>query len=177
MTDRANPDIAAIYDKYSPQIYRYLYHRLGNGPLAEDLTAEVFVRLVRSGTAPDNVAAYLYRCAHNLIVDYLRENPYSIDPLDETLATQQGDPAHIAELDAERVRLRRAISLLTADQQQVIALRFVEGFSIGETAQLMGRPEGAAKALQHRALVNLRNLLDANVRTELRLEFAGLLEG
>jgi RNA polymerase sigma-70 factor (ECF subfamily) len=169
-------DVAEIYDGYAPQIYRYLYHRLGNVPLAEDLTGEVFVRLIRAGVSPENTLAYLYRCAHNLIVDHLRRNPNLLECLDERFAAEHSDPARLVEIEAERFRLRQAISRLTPDQQQVIMLKFVEGFSNEEIGQILGRPEGAVKALQHRALVNLRVLLGAETRRDIRLEFAGLLE-
>jgi RNA polymerase sigma-70 factor (ECF subfamily) len=176
VVDRLTKDIGKTYDQYAPQIYRYIYHRLGNLPLAEDLTGEVFVRFLRARVTPDNLVAYLYRCAHNVIVDYLRHNPEFLDPLDERVVAEHSDPARIAELEAERFRLRRAISLLTPDQQQVIVLRFVEGFSIREIAGVLDRPEGAVKALQHRALVSLRSLLGGDVRQALRLEFSGLLD-
>jgi RNA polymerase sigma-70 factor, ECF subfamily len=170
------PDIGKTYDQYAPQIYRYIYHRLGNQHWAEDLTGEVFVRFLHARVSPDNLAAYLYRCAHNVIVDYVRHNPEILDPLDERQVAERNDPARLAEVEAERLRLRCAILRLTPEQQQVIVLRFVEGFSIQEVATFLGRPEGAVKALQHRALVSLRNLLGANARQELRLEFSGLLE-
>lgn len=170
------PSIGESYDQYAPQIYRYIYHRLGNKALAEDLTAEVFVRYIRSQQSPDNLVAYLYRCAHNLIVDYLRTRPQDLVPLDDRLELGSGDPAKMAEVEAERRCLRRAISRLTPDQQQVIVLKFVEGFSNKEIANVLDRPEGAVKALQHRALVNLRNLLAPDRLPERRLEFARLME-
>jgi RNA polymerase sigma-70 factor (ECF subfamily) len=176
VVDRPIPDIGKTYDQYAPQIYRYIYHRLGNLPLAEDLTGEVFVRYLRARVTPDNLVAYLYRCAHNIIVDYLRRNPEFLDPLDERVVAEHSDPARIAEVEAERARLRRAISRLTPDQQQVIVLRYVEGFSIQEIARVLDRPDGAVKALQHRAIANLRNLLETKVRREARLEFGAMLE-
>jgi RNA polymerase sigma-70 factor, ECF subfamily len=175
VVDRLVPDIGQAYGQYAPQIYRYIYHRLGNKPLAEDLTAEVFLRVLHARVSPDNLKGYLYRCAHNVIVDHVRRNPEILGPLDERLAANRNDPARIAELEAERQRLRRLIARLKPEQQQVIVLRFVEGFSIQEVAGLLGRPEGAVKSLQHRALANLRILLGTDGRQEARLEFAGLL--
>ena len=176
MGSRMVRDVSEIYDRFAPQIYRYIYHRLGNLSLAEDLTGEVFVRFIRSAVSPENTVAYLYRSAHNLIVDHLRRNPNVLESLDERYSEERSDPARLVEVEAERFRLRQAIARLTPDQQQVIILKFVEGFSNEEIGQVLGRPEGAVKALQHRALVSLRVLLGAETRRDIRLEFAGLLE-
>ncbi|MGE5139008.1 MAG: sigma-70 family RNA polymerase sigma factor [Rudaea sp.] len=165
-----------IYDLYAYRIYRYVFHRLGDRSLAEDLTSEVFVRLVRARAQPDNVLAYLYRTAHNLVVDYLRRNPALLAPIDDLLGSNRDDPARITQLEAERARLRWAISRLKPEQEQVIVLRFLEGLSNAEVAVILGKPEGAVKALQHRALVRLRYLLGGHSRELGSLEFAGLLE-
>ncbi len=151
-------ELAGIYDTQAPRIFRYIYHRLGNRPLAEDLTSEVFVRFLRSGTAPDNLTAFLYRIAHNLIVDYLRRNP-TVLALDDQTVADRADPIDFAELEMEKATLRRAIARLTPDQQQVIVLKFIEGQSNDEIAAILGKSAGAVKAMQHRALETLRNLL------------------
>jgi RNA polymerase sigma-70 factor (ECF subfamily) len=150
--------LGGIYDTQAPRIFRYIYHRLGNRPLAEDLTSEVFVRFLRSGTTPDNLTAFLYRIAHNLVVDYLRRNP-TVLSLDEATVADQADPIDFAELEMEKATLRRAIARLTPDQQQVIVLKFIEGLSNDEIALVLGKSSGAVKATQHRALETLRNLL------------------
>ncbi len=162
-----------IFDRYAPQIYRYIYHRLGHQALAEDLTSEVFVRFLRARVTPDNLAAYLYRCAHNVIVDYIRRNPAFLEPLDERLTAERDDPVQHAEIEAERAHLRRAILRLSPDQQQVIVLRYLEGLSPAEIARVLGKPEGAIKALQHRALASLRRLLGAETPRGMQFEFDG----
>ncbi len=169
-------DAGQAYDQFSPRIYRYIYHRLGQQAVAEDLTSEVFVRVLRSRARPDNLGAYLYRTAHNLIVDYVRRNPTALAPLDEALAHESNDPARLAELEAERNRLRRAIARLSPDQQQVIVLKYLEGLSNAEIGKVLDKPEGAVKALQHRALDALRLMLIGSTDQDGRLEFAGLLE-
>jgi RNA polymerase sigma-70 factor (ECF subfamily) len=169
-------DAGQAFDEFAPRIYRYIYHRLGQRAVAEDLTSEVFVRLVRMRERPDNLSAYLYRIAHNIVIDYVRRNPAGLAPLDETYASEGNDPARAAQLEAERIRLRRAINRLTPDQQQVIILKYVEGLGNLEVAEIMGRPEGAVKALQHRALDSLRRLLGGAPQADGRLEFAGLME-
>lgn len=162
----ALPNPGEIYDANAPRIYRYIYHRLGNRVLAQDLTSEVFVRFLYSRTTPDNLTAFLYRIAHNLIVDYLRRNP-ATEPLDENLAAEHGDPAHSAELEAERLRVRRALKRLTPEQEQVVVLKYLEGLSNEEIARVLDKPVGAVKALQHRGMATLRVLL-ADETTQLK---------
>ncbi len=154
----ALPNPGEIYDANAPRIYRYIYHRLGNQALAQDLTSEVFIRLLHSRTSPDNLTAFLYRIAHNLIVDYLRRNPITA-PLDESVASEHGDPVHLAELEFERIRLRRALKRLTPEQEQVVVLKYLEGLSNEEIARVLNKPVGAVKALQHRGLATLRLFL------------------
>jgi RNA polymerase sigma-70 factor (ECF subfamily) len=123
-------DISDIYDTHAPRVYRYIYHRLGDRSLAEDLTGEVFVRFLGVTATPDNVLAFLYRIAHNLIVDYLRHNqPACV--LSDDVPADQTDPAHLTELEMERARLRHLIARLTPDQQQVVILKFLEGAVLG----------------------------------------------
>ncbi len=151
-------NLGEIYDAYAPKLYRYIYHRLGNQALAEDLTSEVFVRFLRARVTPDNLAAFLYRMAHNLMVDHLRrDQPH--EPLDDQWPAERGDPQALAEVEMERVRLRRAVGRLTPEQQQVIVLKFLEGLSNEEIASVLDKPVSAVKALQHRGLTTLRELL------------------
>ncbi|MCI0475929.1 MAG: sigma-70 family RNA polymerase sigma factor [Anaerolineales bacterium] len=153
----ARRELAEMYDTHAPRIFRYIYHRLGNRVVAEDLTSEVFVRFLRARVAPDNLAAFLFRMAHNLIVDYLR-GQRATQLLDETLIAEQSDPANLAEEEMRRARLRRALARLTAEQQQVIVLKFLEGFSNEEIARVLDKSVGAIKLLQHRGLATLRDL-------------------
>ena len=97
--------------------------------------------------------------AHNLVVDYLRRNPAVLESISETMFDERADPVSHAERADERSRLRRAIARLTPEQQQVIVLKFAQDMSNAEVARIMGKPEGAIKALQHRALTNLREWL------------------
>lgn len=149
-------DVTALYDRYAPELYRYIYHRLGAKSLAEDLTAEVFVRVLHLKRVPDEWRAYLYRIAHNLVIDSLRKNPHILEQADEWIVDEQNDPARRAESVDEQRRLRKAIARLSPEQQQVIVLKFIEEMSNAEVAKILNKPEGAVKALQHRALENLR---------------------
>ena len=98
----AHRQLTEMYDIHAPRIFRYIYHRLGDQALAEDLTSEVFVRFLCARVAPDNLAAFLFRVAHNLIVDYLRRHR-SAPLLDENLVSDQFDPRseeHTSELQS-----------------------------------------------------------------------------
>jgi RNA polymerase sigma-70 factor (ECF subfamily) len=157
--------LAEIYGRYAEPVYRYLYRYLGDAVQAEDLTSEVFVKLLQVlGTqrAPrDNLQGWLYRVAHNQAMDWFRhQGRNSTEPLEEQIPAQNGSPSVLLEEHQARQHLRSALRQLTQDQQQVILLRFGEGLRITEVGRLMGKSEGAVKILQHRAVKRLRRLLD-----------------
>jgi RNA polymerase sigma-70 factor (ECF subfamily) len=154
--------LARIYDEYSPGIYRYAMRLLGDNHLAEDCVAETFTRFLqalRDRRGPrDHLQAYLYRVAHNWIADhYRREKPW--DELKDTLACESENIEHSVARRLRRAQMRQAIAQLTPDQQQVIALKFLEGWDNQEIAQTIGKPVGAIKSLQHRALASLQKQL------------------
>jgi len=163
-----DPDaFAEIYDRYQPTIYRYIFYRVGDEATAEDLTSEVFVRLVEKIDGftyrGRPLLAWLYTIARNLVTDYYRQSgPPHFLPLEEGLVADSGNPEAAAEHALAQQRLARAIARLTEDQRQVILLRFVEGLDNKTVAQVLGKPVGAVKALQHRALAALRRILKEN---------------
>ena len=156
--------LGELYDQYAPRIYAYIYSRLGDAQLAEDLTGDVFVRLMGAIQSErfwrTSFQAWLYRIAHNLVVDtFRRHRPTADVELNEQLATSQDDvPSLVAQRLSYR-HLRAAIADLTPDQQQVLALRFGEGMTARQAADVMRKSTGAIEALQHRALARLRRLL------------------
>jgi RNA polymerase sigma-70 factor (ECF subfamily) len=159
------PDaLAELYDRNAPRMYAYIYRRVSDPALAEELTAELFLRVLRAIRCDqawsDSFIAWLYRIAHNLVVDhYRRQPPAPCLPLHESLAALEADPATIAEDAVASEHLRAAIGRLTPDQQEVLALRFGEGLTAAETAQILGKSTGAVQALQHRALAALRRIV------------------
>lgn len=152
-------DVGALYDRYAPELFRYMYHRLGAKTFAEDLTADVFVRVLKGERQVNDWRAYLYRIAHNLVIDTLRKHPQVLQEPDEFLVDERNDPVEYAEAREEQRRLRQAIARLTPEQQQVVVLKFIEEMSNAQVAKILNKPEGAVKALQHRALTNLREWL------------------
>jgi RNA polymerase sigma-70 factor (ECF subfamily) len=157
--------IGELYDRYARRIYAYIYRRVSEAQLAEDLTSEVFVRVLQAIRSEQfwtrSFRAWLYRIAHNLIVDYYRKRPTApLLPLDERLISGSVRPeAAVAEAFRTQ-RLQNAIGQLTEDQQQVLVLRFGEQLKSREVAEIMDKSVGAVEALQHRALVALRKVFD-----------------
>jgi RNA polymerase sigma-70 factor (ECF subfamily) len=156
--------LAEIYDLYNPGIFAFAYRLLGESSAAEDCVAETFTRFLKtlqSGTGPsDHLQAYLYRIAHNWITDCFRREPVPMLDLDENIPDHSTENLEIQmEEDQAIYEIQIALRSLTADQRQVIALRFVEGWGTDQVAIAMQRPVGAIKALQHRALTTLRKLM------------------
>ncbi len=160
--------LAALYDQYADKIYSYIYHRVGHTDLAEDLTGQVFIRMleaIRTGHAwRTSFSGWLYRIAHNLVIDHYRRKGRAIlVDLDDAapVQAQRGDPVQAAEAMIDKLRLQAALGALTEEQAQVITLRFLEEMSIAETAAIMGKTEGAIKAQQYRAVLALRRVMDS----------------
>lgn len=153
--------IGAVYDRYFPEVYRYVRYRLGDETLAEDIASDVFVRLleaVQNKRGPrTNLKAWLLGTASHIITDHLRRSyRRPTESLDENML----DPLALRPEDFERReqhhRVRGALKKLTDEQQHVLALRFGEGYSLEETASLMNKNVNAVKALQFRALAALQ---------------------
>lgn len=164
----ARGDAAAIgdlYRRYAPAVFRYLFYRLGDRDAAEDLTSEVFVRaleaLPRYRMRGRPFSAWLYRIAGARVADYYRQHRrHPVAPLLSDTPAYEVDLAEEAESRLTAEVLQRAIVHLTTLQQQVIVLRFLQGLSHSEVAQIIGRSEGAVRVLQFRALEALRRLLE-----------------
>lgn len=155
--------LSSIYDQYAEKIYIYFYHRLGDRQLAEDLAGDVFVRVVEAADTPrfadTSLSGWLYRIAHNRLVDYFRKQREEVE-LFEGIPMQGEGPAAAAERQLAQDQLRQAMDVLTEDQRQVIVLRFGEGLTAREVAEIMGKRENAVWQLQHRALNGLRRALE-----------------
>lgn len=157
--------LTAIFDAHYDAIYRYVLFHTGHTQTAEDLSAQVFRRLLdalRLGKGPDrHLKAWLFRVAANLVVDEARRGQHRDHlPLDEALAASG---SLLEEAVQQRIligELGAALADLTDAQRSVIILRYLLELSIEETAQIMELTVGAVKAQQHRALAALRRKLD-----------------
>jgi RNA polymerase sigma-70 factor (ECF subfamily) len=159
---------AALYDFYVEQIYRFILFRVGNEQTAEDLTSQVFLK------AWDNLGSYqirglpfkawLFRIARNSVIDYYRTYKETT-PLEPSALTMPDPAAEVSDqveqqLQAEELRL--ALQQLTEDQRQVLTLRFIEGLSTAEVANVMGKRQGAIRALQMRGLQALAEIIETS---------------
>ena len=165
--------LGELYDRYAPKMYAYIFRRVGDASLAEDLTSELFLRVLNAVQNErawrDSFVAWLYRIAHNLVVDTYRRRPPPMVALDDLpLESDADDPAEVAQASPDRARLRAAIVKLTPDQQQVLALRYGEGLTARETASVRQKTTGAVEAMQHRALAALRRILAKEETGKLR---------
>jgi RNA polymerase sigma-70 factor (ECF subfamily) len=156
--------ISTLYRQHVQAIYRYVYYRVGDASIAEDLTAEVFLRAIEGlpDYEPRGVpfAAWLYRIAHARVADHFRrQRRAETVALDESHPSGEDSPLAKAERSSFYENLEAALRQLTLYQQQVIILKFIEGLSNAEVAQILNKTEGAVKSLQHRALNALHRLM------------------
>ncbi len=159
-----------IYEAYVDVVYRYVYVRCGSHHLAEDLTAETFVRALRrldsfTWTGKD-IAAWFVTIARNLVVDHVKSSRYRMEVTTGELldSDERADAPETEVLDRLRDRrLLEAVKELKGDQQECIVLRFLQGLSLAETAAILGRNENAVKQLQFRAVRALHRLLDGDL--------------
>lgn len=154
--------LATIYDAYSPGVYRYAMRLLGDACVAEDCVAETFARFLcalRERRGPrDHLQAYLYRIAHNWIVDLYRKHEQTFE-LSEALCSEADVPEEEAARRIRQKQIRGAMRHLTPDQQMVISLKYLEELDNAEVAWALKKPVGAVKSIQHRALRALHKLL------------------
>ena len=168
---RHDPEaLAKLCELYYKDVYSYIYYRVSNVQDAEDLTDDVFLKMVEAirscrAHTERSFMSWLFRIANNSVVDHRRRQAVRNHlPLDEKHLSVRDGPEIPVETKLTHERLRQAMLKLTDEQQQVIILKFVEGFSNVEIAQILGKSEGAIKALQHRGLVSLRRILEEGRR-------------
>ncbi|WP_198942932.1 sigma-70 family RNA polymerase sigma factor [Actinophytocola xanthii] len=162
---------AELYDRYVDVVFRYVLFRVGDRELAEDVTSETFLRALRRITSISyqgrDVGAWFVTIARNLVLDHVKSSRFRLE-----VATAEIDDSQHVEAGPEqqvlarvtRTALLECVSQLGDDQRECIVLRFLQGLSVAETAQVMDRNEGAVKALQHRAVRRLAQLLPAELR-------------
>lgn len=155
---------AQLYEENFARIYRYIALRIGDRMEAEDMTQQVFLNALRSISSFKwqgiPFVGWLFRIARNQVIDHHRKKTKeTITDLDERMVSNEENPEIVVERHIEMERILAASRRLTEDQRQVISLRFAGGLSIVEVAQVMGKSQGAVKALQHSAIAALRRVL------------------
>ncbi|SCL20434.1 RNA polymerase sigma-70 factor, ECF subfamily [Micromonospora nigra] len=159
-----------LYDRYVDTVFRFVYFRVGNRQLAEDLTSDTFLRALKRISSftwqGRDLGAWLVTIARNLVADHFKSGRYRLevttgDVLDADREDRgpEGSPEAAVVEHITNVALLTAVKQLNPEQQECIVLRFLQGFSVAETARAMGKNEGAIKALQYRAVRALARLL------------------
>jgi RNA polymerase sigma-70 factor, ECF subfamily len=162
-----------LFDRYHDTVFRFILFRLSDRPAAEDLTQETFVRAFRRITSVSyqgrDIGAWFVTIARNLVLDHVKSSRYRLESstaevADVAPSSFRPGPESEVIAGATHAELLRCVARLGDDQQECIALRFLQGLSVAETAEIMGRNEGAVKALQHRAVRRLAQLLPEGLR-------------
>jgi RNA polymerase sigma-70 factor, ECF subfamily len=160
-----------LFDRYYDIVFRYVLFRTSDRSLAEDLTQETFVRALRRISSVSyqgrDIGAWFVTIARNLIFDHVKSSRYRLEQTTNEiieLAPSTGGPEQEVLNLATNDELLRCVGKLNRDQQECIQLRFLQGLSVAETAEIMDRNEGAVKALQHRAVRRLAQLLPEGLR-------------
>jgi RNA polymerase sigma-70 factor (ECF subfamily) len=155
-----------LYDRYVDTVFRFVYFRVNDRMLAEDFTSETFLRALRRITTVTyqgrDIGAWFVTIARNIVLDHLKSARHRLEtPTADTPDGADRDPSpETAVLNAlTSQRLFAAVRSLGEEQRECVTLRFVQGFSVRETAVIMGKKDGAVKALQHRAIRRLAELL------------------
>jgi RNA polymerase sigma-70 factor (ECF subfamily) len=160
--------VGELYDRYQESIYRYIWLRVSDPQLAEDLTSEVFTRMVislpdfRDTGAP--IQAWLFRIARNLVIDtYRKASMHRELPIEHVInnSVSEHDPTQIVEDQIFIEQVQAGLQELKPLKQDVLILRFIAGLSLKEVASILGKTVGSIKVTQHRALNEIRILLRA----------------
>jgi RNA polymerase sigma-70 factor (ECF subfamily) len=155
-----------LYDRYFDTVFRYVYYRVYDRATAEDFTSETFLRALRriGGLTYQgrDIGAWFVTIARNIVIDHVKSARNRLEvTTPEILDSSDSEPGPEASVLTALTteHLMRAVGKLGDDQRDCITLRFIQGLSVSETAQVMGRNDGAIKALQHRAVRKLADLV------------------
>jgi RNA polymerase sigma-70 factor (ECF subfamily) len=151
-----------LYDRYVGLVFRYVYYRVGDRSLAEDFTSETFLRALRRIATYTwqgrDFGAWLVTIARNLMADHFKSSRFRLEVTTDDLADadrREEGPERSVVSSMMNEDLLAAVKELGAEQQECIVLRFLQGLSVAETAQVMGKNDGAIKAMQYRAIRTL----------------------
>jgi RNA polymerase sigma-70 factor (ECF subfamily) len=156
--------LASLSEEYYDRIAHYVYVRIGDKNEAEDIASEVFLKALESLRTYEErglpMQAWLFKIAHNMVVDHLRKaNKHKTIPIGTVEIEDEGDPQKTAEINIEMERVAIALQQLTDEQKEVIRLRFFGGLNSREVSSLLNKSDGAVREMQRAALEKLRELL------------------
>lgn len=155
-----------IYDLFFDKVYRFIFYRVNHREEAEDLTAETFIRVWNKISEINEVRSFngwVYQIARNLVVDHYRSRKFTLDISDlENVIEYDDNLLDKANLHFQQKSFLAALEKLSADQQIVIKLKFIDDLDNQEIAQILQKTEGAIRVIQHRAILELKNLIDSD---------------
>jgi RNA polymerase sigma-70 factor (ECF subfamily) len=160
-----------LYDRYVDTVFRFVYFRVNDRALAEDFTSETFLRALRRISTISyqgrDIGAWFVTIARNIVLDHMKSARHRLEVT--TADTVEGNDREPSTEDAvlgslASEHLMAAVRQLGDEQRECVMLRFIQGFSVSETAQVMGKNDGAIKALQHRAVRKLAELVSGDIR-------------
>jgi RNA polymerase sigma-70 factor (TIGR02952 family) len=160
-----------LYDRYVDTVFRFVYFRVNDRTLAEDFTSETFLRALRRISTISyqgrDIGAWFITIARNIVLDHMKSARHRLeittaDTLEGNDREQSTEDAVLGSLASEQ--LMAAVKKLGDEQRECVMLRFIQGFSVSETAAVMGKNDGAIKALQHRAVRKLAELVGGELR-------------
>ena len=156
--------LANLYEEYYDKIARYVYVRIGNRTEAEDIAGEVFLKALESLKSYEErgipMQAWLFKIAHNLVVDHLRKiTKRKTVPIDTVQIETDEDPITIADTNIEFEKVTGAMGQLTREQREILRLRFFGGLTSKEVGGILNKNDGAVREMQRSAIEKLRKLL------------------
>ena len=159
--------LAGLYEEYYYRIAHYVYVRIGDKNEAEDIASEVFLKALKSIKSYKEqgipMQAWLFKIAHNMVVDHLRKvSRYKTVSIETVEIQDDTDPAKTAEINITMESVKEAMEKLTTDQKEVLRLRFFGGLSSREVAGIMQKTDGSVREMQRSALQRLRQLMQSN---------------
>jgi len=160
--------VSVLYEGYVQAIYRYISYRVESDMVAEDLTAEVFLRMVQALPRYEDTGApfgaWLYRIAATQVADHHRGKRRSAEPLSDNQASDDTDPFGKTAKQQEQAQLRQALTSLPEEYQTLLILRFMQGLPHTEVAAILSKSDAAIRVMQHRALKALAKAMGADTK-------------
>lgn len=153
-----------VYDLYFPKVYRFVFYRVNHKEVAEDLTAETFIRVwnkLSEMQGPSSFSAWIYQIARNLVIDYYRSKKATVDLAElENVLEYEENILEKTNFGFDQQAFLAALKNLSSDQQLVIKLKFLEELENDEIAKMLDKTEGAIRVIQHRAVRELKEFFD-----------------
>lgn len=151
-----------MYNEFADDIYRWLFVHVRDVELAEDLTADTFLKAWKQFDTFDrrHPRGWLYAIARNNLTDHWRKKkPLALDETVEIVDEDAPSNEEVLDIKIEAKRAARAIAHLPEDMKSVVTLRFMQGYSVKQTAEALDMSEANVRVIQFRALKRLRKEL------------------